>query len=476
MKKFYSLITGAKVVVLVVLANFLLTFFTLPKFDLTSNKAYSISKVTSEMIRNLDDVVNIKVYLSKEVPTELAPVVSSVKSTLEELSKINSSKLTVKYFDPTNNKEVQAETERLGIAPLQFSSVKNDKFEIQTTYFGMAIEYGGKTEPIVITADVGNLEYMIASTIGRLTLQELPEVLLMSNSSSKYQLLNKYLSLNYKVTPIETTDDKQVLNKKAKCLIVIGGANKFPDKTIVQLENWINDGNGLVVFVDKFGVNGDMKATKFEETGLEKILKENGIEVESKLVIDENGTLAEFRTNTGVFRTQYPFWPQVRQENINYKIPALTMINSIVLAWASPLQIDGKAEYLFNSTPESVVTDNISDLTPKNTKIEGDKNKFILGAIVKEKKLVVIGDADFVSDQFVGNNQKNLLLALNLIDYASNDNRLTEIRGKNLEIRPLKILTENQKNVVRYSVIGFPIILLLIVYLAIYVVKKRKNI
>lgn len=476
MKKILPIITGVNSIALIVAVNFVLILIGLPKFDITQNKAHSISNATKDLIKKLDDTVNIKMYLSKDLPTEIGPVASNVKSTLNTITKINPNKLTVKYFDPTTDKNALAETQKLGIAPLQFSSIKNDKFEMQSTYFAMVIEYGGKNEQIPIASDVGNLEYMLASSINRITSSELPEVLLATSPEARSQLFNKYLSLSYKVIPIDLSNEKAVFDDKAKSLIIVGASQKIPPKIIGQIQKWTNNEKGLVLFEDKVLVNGDLKATKLEENGLEKLLADNGITVESKLIMDESSTVAQFRTNNGIFQTQYPYWPLIRPENVNNKIPAMTAVNTLSLAWASPLTIDNKAEKLFESSPSTVVTDNWQDITPKNIKISGDKKSYVLGAVAKNKKIAVVGDADFIQDQFASNNQKNLLLALNLVDYVSNDSRLMVIRGKNLDIRPLKNLTVNQKNIVRYSAIGMPIVLLLLIYTLFYVVEKRKKI
>jgi len=40
------------------------------RWDLTDNKDYSISKASKKTVQNLDDIVNVKVYFSRNLPSQ----------------------------------------------------------------------------------------------------------------------------------------------------------------------------------------------------------------------------------------------------------------------------------------------------------------------------------------------------------------------------------------------------------------------
>jgi len=477
MKKLQTYFTGINLIVLIVVVNAIaLVTNIIPKIDITSNKAHSVSGATREIIGNLDDIVNIKVYLSKELPAEIKPVAETIKSNLSAYSKINPTKFVVKYGDPNTDSELKKEADNLGISPFQYSSIQNDKFEIQSTYLAMAMEYGGKSEVVPIASDIGNLEYMIASTLNRMIAGKLPKLLIAADTTSQegLELFSKYLTMGFEVTPINLSEKIVELDNEANSMVIVGNP-KIEKNNIEIIEKWVESGKGLLMLTDKVAVNGNMVASKNEDSGLEKLLADNGMLIENKLVMDKNGVIAEFKTKSGSFRTQYAYWPQISEDNINRAIPATMAVSTLAMAWVSPISIDDRAEALFWSSDESVATDSWSDLTPQNAKLIGETSSFVLGAVSKTKKLAVIADADFVADQFVFNNQRNLLLALNLVDYVSADSKLTEIRGKNLELRPIKELIDNQKMMVRVVNLASPILILILVFLTINAVDKRKK-
>lgn len=479
MKKLRSFVTGINLVIAIVVVNIFLLGIALPQFDLTFAKVHSLSTATKDIIRNLDDLVNIKVYMSQDLPAQIKPVAEDLRSMLTSIEKINQSKFKVEYVDPAKDEQALKETEKYNIAPLQFSSVKNDKFEVQNSYFGMVMQYGGKDEVIPIASDVGNLEYMIVSSIKRLTTKELPTVVVYEDSdqpSGEAQLLQKYLGYNYKIEAANFDDDKYELPSKGSTLLIIGRKSKFTDKAIDQISNWVAQGKGLMIFDERVAVNNNMQARKLEETGLERLMADKGIVVEPKIVMDSNGAIANFRSSSGTFLTQYLYWPQIRPENINSAIPAMAGITSLTMAWASPVDVSGKAEVLFSSSDKSAANDSFSDLSPQKQSITGDMKKFGLGAInISDGKLAVIGDTDFIKDQFVTNNQNNLLMVLNLVDYLSNDSSLLKIRGKILTTNPLREIGDGLKNLIKYGNIAVPVVLLGVIYGVIYGINKRKN-
>jgi ABC-type uncharacterized transport system. len=54
-------------------ANYLVSLFSF-KIDLSFGKAYSLSSSTKKIIKNLDDVLNIKFFVSSDLPVRLLPL------------------------------------------------------------------------------------------------------------------------------------------------------------------------------------------------------------------------------------------------------------------------------------------------------------------------------------------------------------------------------------------------------------------
>lgn len=479
MKKIITYTTGINLIIAVIVANLILAFYPTFRFDLTKDKIHSISTASQKVIKSLDDLVHIKVYLTKDLPSEIKPIARDLKTILEGLAKINRSKLQIDYYDPKKDEAVKNEAERLGIRPLQFSSLKADKFEIQNGYFGLALIYGDKQEVLPVAGDVGNLEYFVVSGIKRLISKKIPVVAVaeeqLSPGNSSIQTLRKYLESDYQLN--EAVLDGETKLPEAETLLIVGRSKKLDEKGINKIREWLKEKKGLIALIDKIEVDASLVARPNENTNLEELFKEYGIEIEPKLLLDQNAGFASFRSQNGTFLTQYVYWPQIRPENINSSLPVMSRISSLMLAWASPIKLSGEAVPLFRSTEFNVLDDKLSDLSPMTKRmINQSASKQVLGAINSASaKMAVIADADFIKDQFISNNQQNLAVVLSLVDYFSQDDSLLSIRTKNLRNKPIIPLNETLKNVVRVSNLAVPVVILVITVLVSNSLRKRRN-
>ncbi len=474
MKKFWINFTGINLIGIIVVVNVVWSFLPIFQIDLTKDKLHSVSKVSKTTISNLNDVVNIKVYETTDLPSEIKPIANDLNVILKELEKVNKNKLKVTFLDPSKDEQVKAEAEKYGIKQLQFSSIKSDKFEVQTGYFGLAMFFNDKQSVLPVISDVGNLEYFIVSGIKRLTSPQINKIAIAEEgTSSEIQYLRKYLEQNYEISEA-FLDGETPLPETATTLIIAGRTKKINDEGLKKIEAWVNSGKGLIVFLDRISVDQNMKAIKNEETGLEKFLISKGITIEDKLVIDENSTVANFQTNSGNFLVKYNYWPQIVSENINPNLPVMSGITTLNLAWVSPISTGDGVEPLFTSSQNSLVDESLSDLSPSVKNSQSEKQRYVLGAIrTMGDKIAVIGDVDLIKDNFVKNNQQNLLLALNLADYFSQDPDLMLIRAKILKDTPIKQINDQQKSIVRWTNIGATILLLIASYGAATYARKK---
>lgn len=454
--------------IILILANVLLTFYPSFKLDLTKDKVHSLSPTSKEIVKNLDDIVNIKVLMSANLPTETKVAVDKLKAILDEFGRINRKKLIISYVDPEKDGMAKSMIASLGIQPIQFNSIKKDKVELQSGYFSVVLIYGQKQQ--VLNLDLQNMEYLIVSGIKKLLNNKQPSVALYEEEDLKY--FKQYLSKDYDVYKVDIFSKDKL--PEVDTLVIDGLTKKLDEKTLTKLQDWVKAKKGLIVFLDKIAVSDRMESAKIEKTGLEQIFSDNDITISDKLVLDASCGIANFNTKDGLIYAQYQFWPKIMPENINSKLPLMSGIDSLQLAWASPLEVGKNATALFSTSKNAEVTENIGDLSPIIKVGTGIKAQSILGAInVSDgKKLALIGDADFIKDNFIVSNDRNLYFAINLVDYFSTDSSLMSIRSKSLRISPLKELDDNKKLVTRVVNIALPVFILGIVGLVI--IKRRK--
>ncbi len=77
-----------------------------------------------------------------------------------------------------------------------------------------------------------------------------------------------------------------------------------------------------------------------------------------------------------------------------------------------------------------------------------------------ETRIVVVGDGDFMKDDFVGN-RGNLTFFSNIIDYLADDAGLITIRSKNVASPPLDQVSDGTRNALKYvNLFGPPLLII----------------
>jgi ABC-type uncharacterized transport system involved in gliding motility auxiliary subunit len=463
------------IIVTVVFLNLLLGYLPQAKIDLTKDKVHSLSPQSIKIIKNLNNLVKITVYQTDDLPLELKPLVRNFRSILEEFRRINSNGFKVIYLDPSKDTETREKANKQGIRAIQFSTLNSDKYEVKSGYFGLTVEYGGKSEVLPVAGDVGNLEYFLVSTIKKIDQKDISKVLMAEDNDLKnteYKYFRQFLNQNYTVGEANL---ENLSNEKKGVLIMVGSFEGTNEKINKNLKNWVNRGNSLIIFWNRISIDERMQARDVTSDWLNEFLKEVGIEVKRGLVSDPSASVANFKTNSGSFLTEYPYWPEVKTENMNSEIPVMSGINSLSFEWISPIIASENLKILFSSSNESILDEKFTNISPpvSSNNLGKDKKKMILGALrTKTVKIAVVGDADFIKDRFVVNHQDNMIFGLNLVDYLSNDDTLLEIRSKSINDSRIKEITNQQKNSFKTINLLAPFVILILIYL--FTWKRRK--
>ena len=109
------------------------------------------------------------------------------------------------------------------------------------------------------------------------------------------------------------------------------------------------------------------------------------------------------------------------------------------------------------------------------SKVDGNVSQPGVDPMVSESpataRLVVIGDSEFISDQYVNLGLRsglqlyvaNLAYALNIVDWLAQDEALAQVRNKGMQSRPLDQVKEGTVTLIKAgNIIGLPLLLLLI--------------
>jgi len=91
------------------------------RLDLTQNQKYTIAGSTRKILAGLDDIVTIKVYLSRKLPPYAATITDQIKGMLEEYRICANGMLSIEYIDPADDPAVQRMMQFMGIQQLQLN-------------------------------------------------------------------------------------------------------------------------------------------------------------------------------------------------------------------------------------------------------------------------------------------------------------------------------------------------------------------
>jgi len=473
--KLFGFLKKFNILIIVVLVNVLLISWWSIKIDLTKSKVHTVSKISRNIVKELEDIVVIKVYLTENLPPTVRPISKSLKQILKELESANKNKLRISYLDPNKDENAKKDVEKYGIQRLQFSEIKSDSFEVLEGYFGLVIIYGSKQLVLPIAGDIGNLEYYIVSGIKKLVSDKVVSVGIIedsNNPSSEINYLRKYLERDYVVVDL-AVDQNEDFSDSLDTILIIGSSAKWNEKNIGKLKNWVNKNKGLIILDDRIAVDDKMTTSKLNNTYFENFLKDLGVEVLPKLVIDDSAAIANFKVNNGSYILKYPYWLSVRIENIDQSSPAFTGINSLLLPWVSPIAYTNDFKPVIKSSNKSALDEQMIDVTPKKIDLTKENNQQVLA--VMKNKIIVFGDSDLIKDQFVVSNQNNLMAMVNLLDYVSSDSKLLTIRTKSLTVNPLISIDDKFKNLIKIINLIIPIGFLLITALVTKLFRQKHN-
>lgn len=496
-KKQYNLGTQIAIIVAILAVVNFLSYQIFARFDLTQGKIYSISGVSKQAVSNLKDVVNIKAYFSEELPAQYSGVRRETGDILAEYENYAGNKLRVEFIDPKDDETLRRQLQMLGIPQLQFNVLENDKYQVINGYLAIVVSYGDHEQAIPIISDTKNLEYQLTSAIKKITAETFPKLAFASGNgeldvSSDISAADKKLSEIYAVSNVDLSKGEAIPGD-INTLIIAGPTTKFSEREQYVLDQFLMAGEkSLVVLANGVNVNNNLQADKNEGT-LPILLNNYGLNIEPYLVLDTASDMASFNQGFITFTTQYPFFVKIGGNGLDQNNAAVAKLQSLVIPWTSAITTtegknSAKVEILAKTTPQAWVMRDSFNLSPQgdfgitgSTKstynlaaaLSGQLNSAFNKYIAKNKetgehktttdnaRLIVIANSNFIKDNFVSRYPDNLTFFQNIVDSVTLDADLITIRSKDVSDRPLRDISDNAKQQIKYlNVFGVTMLVL----------------
>lgn len=456
------------------------------RLDLTEGRVYTLSSVSKEAVRNLDDILRIEVYFSKQLPPDLVPLRDEVRSLLDEYAAYSNGNLKVAFLDPKTDRNLEMKVQSLGVQPVQMNVIQKDRLEVVQGYLGMALFYADKHEVIPFVNNVEDLEYEITSRILKLTRQEQMRVGFLFGSpeydlDSNFTMVRDELKKEYEV--VKVWPDTLTNRAPQVDILIVVGTDSLTDARWRVIDHYLMGGGKALFLVDPIRLRQGLVAT-FTDTARMRPLGVYGARPMRALVLDRSSEMASFRQGFLSFVVPYPFWVKVRHENLSKEHPATRRVESCVLPWAAPLEITAdttdtlgpKVTVLAQTTRFAWLQQGFPNLNPRQrfaprkedlkvynlaVSLRGplptafpdtaqtDTTDTLLAKVARlglPTEVIIVGNARFASDDFVGAFPENRDFFLNLVDWLGYGEELIQVRSKVITDRPLKLLSDAQKN------------------------------
>jgi gliding-associated putative ABC transporter substrate-binding component GldG len=487
--KTQTLLRVALVFGILVLVNFI-SVRIFGRLDLTKADVYTLSDASKNLVRTLDDRVTVKAYFTEDLPAPYNSNRRAVLDILNDYKAYSKGNLHFEFINPEGEKN-EREARQAGIPPVEVQVVKEDKFEVKRAFLGLVMLYEDRKEVLPVIQNLGSLEYDISAALKRLTTREKKRIGYTTGHQetalNTIQRANQELNAQYETIPVDLGSSTAEVPKDLAALLIIAPQTKFSDTAKFQIDQYIMHGGKVAFLLNKMNVDlsAQYKIAQPVEIGLEDMLESYGIRINGDLVRDEQCANITVMQQQGQFqmRSQIPFPYLPNAVNVDRSNPIVKDLQGLIFYFVSSLDTTlaankgVKAEVLVRSSKHAgkqsgfVMLDPFHRYTreelseaniPMAAVVSGSFKSFYEGkALVPQSlkspdtRIVVVGDGDFMKDDFAGN-PGNLTFFINIVDYLADDAGLITIRSKNIAQPPLEQVSDGTKKMLKYGNLMLP--------------------
>jgi len=315
-------------VMIILLVNIIGSFI-FTRFDLTSEKRYTLSKTTLKMLKELDDYVYFKVYLDGEYPAGFKRLHNETQEMLDEF-KAYSKFIQYEFINPSanpNKKLVENLHQQLmskGLSPTNLFVKTKSGSSQQIIFPGAIATYQEKEMPVqlfnsqigvppeeVLNNSIQSLEFNMANAIKKLTIKEKAKVAFVTGHGElepkriadiAWRLSEYYdvslVKIDEKINSLRTVvhEKNNTISYKNKCkaLIIAKPDSTFSEKDKFIIDQFIMRGGKVLMLIDPVFASMDSLQNSYSTISmplplnLEDMLFKYGVRLNTNLILDLN--------------------------------------------------------------------------------------------------------------------------------------------------------------------------------------------
>lgn len=365
-KNIFQLLAGLALIVIINIIGSSYFF----RIDMTSEKRFTLTPATKELIQNLDDIVYFRVYLDGDFPAGFRRLRNEAREMLNEFGAY-SDYIQYDFINPAegkDRKEVEASYRELmakGLEPTQLQIRGDDASSQQIIFPGAIVSYKGKEVPLhilheqmgvpsheIVNSSVQALEYNLASAIRKLTVEEKTNIAFLEGQNElepKYVSdISRELSGFYNVKRININNDPGSFDD-IKTLIVADPRVPFTEEDKFLIDQFIMHGGSVLWLIDP--VFADMDSLNYAPVtigmplniNIDDMLFRYGVRLNTDLI--QNLKAAPIPVTTGYIgdRPQISLEPWVFYPIVSYASnhPVVKNLNAVRTQFVSTIDTVG---------------------------------------------------------------------------------------------------------------------------------------
>jgi ABC-2 type transport system permease protein len=446
------------------------SFFPSFRFDLTEGKIYTLSKSTKDILSNLPSDVEIILYKSESLPAQYQPLSRTVKDVLKDYGSYGGSKLRVTYKNPETDETVAKEAQENGVNPVQFNMVGNGEFKAQQAYFGIAVKSGEEKKTIPIIQNTSDIEYQLTSFISELTKTEKKKIAFLDmggkTSVKGYTLLTKEMKKQFSIKDVVLSTSTPTIPEDISTLVISRPTGALDTLYENALRSYLASGKNALFLMDGLEINAQYMVALPNSSTTDTLLGEYGVSVHQDMVYDlrSNQTVQVGGGNISYFLP----YPAYIRAFVTQGVFTGSRLTNVTIPWGSSLSVEKsplEAKQL-QSIPliqtskfGGVQTENYV-LDPQGAFSQSNLGEKLLGVLLKpveetegvvSSRIIVIGDSDFLTDDYVQGVPENIAFGMEILSYLAQEDSLAGIKIKQEASHPLSFTDPKQTTWVRYG-------------------------
>ncbi len=425
--------------------------------DFTENRAFSLSEVSIRTVKSLKAKIYFQYFHSQTAAAENPPMqahIKKIRKILKNLEKASDGKI--------KNYEIEAsETSTSGMHALEYGllPLRENENKLSPIFSGIVIL--NNKDPLVLPLIDANssVEFEILRAILRLSPENYKKIGIISsldwlfpsqmNEDTATPQIAQEIVKNYSPEVLASKQWSQISNDIKTLFIAQPNAiNETQTKAILD---FINRGGNMFICADpasNISRDNRIGIEKYDQS-LSKIFHKFGLNINGEIVMDKANALRIRSTNGKNEIVPQPlFFAANWQDNDG----------SVNLATSGYIEISPKAEFnyktlLSTSNQTSKISADAALIATNPAQLireyETSDSNLPLAVLVSPKakgigSLLLIADCDFLSDGLylseAAKAAENADFVLNSFDILNDTPELSELRNKNKQARPLKLI------------------------------------